>query len=522
MEPLILFDDLELRPDSGELFRAGSPVKLQPQPARVLEVLATHAGEVVSREEIQRLVWGDSYLDADASLNFCIKQIRRALGDSATQPRYIETIPKRGYRFLKPVRMEEAPRMEASPPEPAPPPQEPVLPRPKPRRRWPPLAGFTAAGVAAVLLVFLIGSRRLHPDTPTQRPAVVEQRPALKPAPAAHQAYLQGKYFFQQKELDKAVDNLQKAVVLDPSFAPAHALLSRALRDNDSKEMPAVSAQTRTLVETEARRALELDPRLPEAHLAMAEALLYYRLDWERAGREYRRALLLDPGLADTHHAYGFYLAALGRHDEAIASIERAHELNPASMLVQSDYAFFFYLAGRYTESIEKARETLDLVPATPEALPQAAMIGRFYSHMAILFSAWKLEDLDMALQSAKLMMTWSNEKTAADQVRSLTDVWEWRERRIRAGVVKVDPLSEARSAVTVGDNGRALEVLERECRTRSGAWTTVLTAVDPALEPLHPDPRFVRVLDCLGLPQDAPARRRLRAGQPAGPGKRP
>jgi DNA-binding winged helix-turn-helix (wHTH) protein/tetratricopeptide (TPR) repeat protein len=629
----LLFDEFELRPGSGELLLAGSPVKLQPQPARVLEALAARSGEVVSREEIRQLVWGDSFVDFDASLNFCIKQIRRALGDSATEPRYVETIPKRGYRFLQPVRMEQAPGLEVSSPEPEPaPPESPVLPRPKPRTRWSPLAGLTAAGVAAVLLVFLIGSRHLHPDTPVQRLAVLplecrsedpvdrqicggitealtaelsrqfprelevvapassliygksrkstlgashllsgvadasdrmlrisvrltrvdgekllweesfesdfgdapllyeqlarglaralrlpppaaEPGPAPKPSPTAYQAYLRSIYFLRQGDLDKALDNLQDAVVLDPGFAPAHALLSLAQHDQDFKELPHISTQTRTIVETEARRALDLDPRLPEAHLAMAEAALFYLLDWDRAGREYRQALALDPGRAETHHSYAFYLASLGRHDEAIASIERARELDPASMLVGSDYAFFFYLAGRYEESIEKALETLELLPTTWEALPQAAMSGRFYSHFAILWSAWKLDDEEMALRSVKELMTLSNEKTAANQVRSLADVWEWRERRIRTGIVKVDPLSEAKSAISVGDPERALDVLERECRLKSGAWTTVLAAVDPALEPLHPDPRFVRVLDCLGLPKDAPARRMLRTG---------
>src|SRR3954449_9669794 len=97
------FDEFELRLDSGELRRDGVPVALQPQPAKVLELLAGRSGELVGREEIRQLVWGESFVDFDASLNFCIKQIRRALEDSATSPSYIETVPRRGYRFLRPV-----------------------------------------------------------------------------------------------------------------------------------------------------------------------------------------------------------------------------------------------------------------------------------------------------------------------------------------------------------------------------------------------------------------------------------
>ncbi|HEV2851736.1 MAG TPA: transcriptional regulator [Thermoanaerobaculia bacterium] len=106
MSPRLRFDGFELRPDSGELLQEGSPVKLQPQPLKVLEILARRSGEVVTREEIRRFVWGDSFVDFDASLNFCVKEIRRALVDSATAPRFIETLPRRGYRFLRPVQEE--------------------------------------------------------------------------------------------------------------------------------------------------------------------------------------------------------------------------------------------------------------------------------------------------------------------------------------------------------------------------------------------------------------------------------
>ena len=100
----LLFDAFELRLDSGELFAHGVPVKLQPRPAKVLEILARHAGQVVSREEVGRQVWGeDTFVELEESLNFAILQIRRALGDSASAPRFVETVPRRGYRFLAPV-----------------------------------------------------------------------------------------------------------------------------------------------------------------------------------------------------------------------------------------------------------------------------------------------------------------------------------------------------------------------------------------------------------------------------------
>jgi Tol biopolymer transport system component/DNA-binding winged helix-turn-helix (wHTH) protein len=97
----IRFDAFELDVTSGELRKFGIPLKLQPQPFRVLLLLIERAGQVVTREEIQRVLWKDStFVDFEHGINFSINQIRRALADNAETPRYVETLPKRGYRFI--------------------------------------------------------------------------------------------------------------------------------------------------------------------------------------------------------------------------------------------------------------------------------------------------------------------------------------------------------------------------------------------------------------------------------------
>ena len=101
----IRFDTFELDSASGELRKSGILLKLQPQPFRVLLLLVERAGQVVTREEIQRYLWTDStFVDFEHGINFSINQIRGALADSAEKPRYIETIPRRGYRFIGTVR----------------------------------------------------------------------------------------------------------------------------------------------------------------------------------------------------------------------------------------------------------------------------------------------------------------------------------------------------------------------------------------------------------------------------------
>lgn len=110
------FGDFELDLDVEELRRNGTRVKLQPQPFKVLVLLATNAGRQVTRDEIRRHLWGDdTFVDFDQGMNFCIKQIREALKDNAEQPIYIETVPRRGYRFRVPVAL-ITPDSAAAPP----------------------------------------------------------------------------------------------------------------------------------------------------------------------------------------------------------------------------------------------------------------------------------------------------------------------------------------------------------------------------------------------------------------------
>jgi DNA-binding winged helix-turn-helix (wHTH) protein/tetratricopeptide (TPR) repeat protein len=486
----LLFDDFEFRLDGGELFKGGAPVKLQPQPARVLAILAGRAGQVVEREEIRQLVWGDSFLDFDASLNFSIKQIRQALGDSATEPRFVETLPRRGYRFLAAVR--SGPMPISTPPEPVP------SPRPAPRRGMS-LALLSMTLLAGALLV-LLGNR--------QEPLVGPPRQAKL---SAHESYLQGIYLRGQQRPEKAAARLHDAVLLDPSFAEAYSALAMAKNDVEQPLWPDMEA-----IDAAARRAIELDPNLAQAHFVLAENLFHAHLDWEQAGREYRQALALNPKDSETHRGYAFYLASLGRHDEAIASIIRARELDPASKLVSSDLVFFLYMGRRCNEAARQAHKTLDLISMSkaPE---------KFYSLWAlrVLYRcALERGDEAMAVEAGKELMELYGEDQKAAQVRNLRDFLRWQEPWGKALV----PYLFATAAMESGHYGQALDALEEDCRTRK-SFLLHFVAVEPAFAPLYGDPRFSRILDCVRLPADAPARRAIRAElsrRPAAAPKRP
>src|SRR5450755_3804558 len=103
-QPVIRFGAFELDAARSELRKSDISLKIHPQPLRVLMLLAERPGQIVSREEIQRCLWGDNtFVDYERGINFCINQIRGALGDDAENPRYVETLPRRGYRFIASV-----------------------------------------------------------------------------------------------------------------------------------------------------------------------------------------------------------------------------------------------------------------------------------------------------------------------------------------------------------------------------------------------------------------------------------
>lgn len=617
----LFFDDFELRLDSGELLRNGSPVTtLQPQPARVLGLLAGRSGEVVSREEIRQLIWGESFVDFDASLNFCVKQIRRALGDSATSPRYLETLPRRGYRFLRPVRMEEGTNGNGIPVPAEPPP-------PQAQRRWPLLTGLSVTAMALLLLVFLIASRfppfsqkarlavlpltcrdtdpadrqvcggvtealtaeltrelpheveviaptsllayqgsrksareigeelgatylltgdvdasgghfrigaRLttvdgkalwHQEGPATElaeaplvygeivhglagalrlPLPAVTAPAAKPRKEAYEAYLRGIYLVRQRNFDAAVTSLQEATLLDDRFARAYAELARARvwQGRPPREDGPASLAA-------ARKALELDPQLAAGHLALGEVLFMDRLDWRRAGAEYRRAVALAPGDAETHYALATYLTALGRYDEAIAAIERARELDPASMAVASDYAWFLYIARRYDDAIRQARDTLKLLDMTQGSLPAVAQYGRSWAYWVLVHGSLKKGDEQTAVDTIRERMRETGEGAAAERLRSLSEILDYRVQLVARKAPDNDYALAAVNA-TAGRTGEALGYLERLCRNNGEGVMLNFVPVEPVFDLLHGDPRFARIVDCTGLPQDAPIRRQL------------
>ncbi|MBO0695812.1 MAG: tetratricopeptide repeat protein, partial [Verrucomicrobia bacterium] len=171
----------------------------------------------------------------------------------------------------------------------------------------------------------------------------------------AHQLYLKGRFFWNKRtgnDLKKSIDYFGQAIAADPNYALAYAGLADAY-----VFLPGYNAGTpqdcypKTVAA--AKRALELDDTLAEAHTSLALAIWYYDFDFSQANREFQRAIELNPNYAIAHQQYGNNtLSALGRFDDAITEGKRAVELDPLSLIINSDLGTDYYFARRFNEAI--------------------------------------------------------------------------------------------------------------------------------------------------------------------------
>jgi Tol biopolymer transport system component/DNA-binding winged helix-turn-helix (wHTH) protein len=171
--PRAVFGPFEFEQDSGDLRKFGNRIRLQGKPLQILSMLLDQPGQVVSRDELQKHLWQETtFVDFEQGLNTAVNKLRQALGDSAGQPRYIETVPGKGYRFIAPLQGSPARPAAVLEMVPAPPPAstlrvEPVLTRPPRQKTW------VAAGAAALVTVMLAGGFWLVSNGSSDSAAIV-------------------------------------------------------------------------------------------------------------------------------------------------------------------------------------------------------------------------------------------------------------------------------------------------------------------------------------------------------------
>jgi serine/threonine protein kinase/Flp pilus assembly protein TadD len=314
--------------------------------------------------------------------------------------------------------------------------------------------------------------------------------------PEAYQLYLKGRYFAEKltKEgVDKGIQYFHQAIDIDPNFALAYEGLSYAYyTSNDFFSTPQESMPK---AREAARKALELDDTLAEAHIDMANIHFWYDYDWNAADQEFRRAIELKPNSADAHAYYGWELVSVGRVDEGIAQSKRAMELDPLSVEVNQIAGQNLYYARQYDQAIEQLRKTLDM---DSDYWLARMLLGTAYEAKGDLGRAVaeceKTRETETSIPwpLAELGHAYAMAGRKGDAENSLKQLEAWSKRSY------VPAYNLAEVYIGLGDKDKTLAMLEKAYADRS-MMLTFLTA-DHEFDSLHSAPRFVNLARHIGL----------------------
>ena len=317
---------------------------------------------------------------------------------------------------------------------------------------------------------------------------VLASRPTENPE--AHQLYMKGRYFWNKRtteNLKKAIDYFEQAIGKDPAYALAYSGLA------DVHEVLPYYAATPPKDDAQkalaaARKAVELDESLAEAHTSLANALVL-NLQFSASVPEFQRAIELNPNYATAHHWYGEQLQNDGRFDDALAELRRAQELDPLSLVINSVLGSILAVAGRDDEAIEQLRKTIEIDPTfdlTHWFLGQAYEDkGQLAEAIAQYEKATQLNP-DPAIQ-ASLARAYAL-AGRKDEARKILDnlTTESGQRYIPAYSLAVIHLS-------LGEKEKALRLLEKSYEDLAPFDTGVYGSIkiDRRLDPLRGEPRF-------------------------------
>jgi len=567
------FGVFQFRAANLELAKSGTAIRLQPQPARLLNLLLMNPGEVVTRVTIRELLWKDgTNVDFETGVNRCIRQLRTALCDEAVTPRYIKTVARIGYSFIAPVAGGAATPVTSSESRSAAPPQSiAVLPfanlSGEPRDEYfgdglaeeitnvlAQMEGLrvparTSAfafkgknsdirGIAAALDVdnVLEGSVRrngaqirvtvqlieaatgIHLSSKRydgemtdifalqdEIAADVARQFRVEPGTSRHftsnaaacDAYLEGRFHWHKYapgEFVKALACFDRAVAIDAACAPAWAGISQCSLGLVTEAGFRALDYLPKAAEA-ARRALELDDSISEAHACLGQvaAMLYH--DWASAAQHFQRALARNPSLYVRIMYSGWHLCPLGRTSDAVLETARIVDDDPLNLLGRWTHGASLFFARDFDRAAEEWSRLLEIDPSFPKVLQALSVIrgfqGRFEESIAL---AQKLvETLGHTVHSL-----W-----ALAQAYAVAGETEAARRVLR----DLEELSDSnRGAATqvailyglLGENDRAFACLEDAYRYRQPLL--LLANVQPRMDCLRSDPRLHDLLRRLNL----------------------
>jgi eukaryotic-like serine/threonine-protein kinase len=310
----------------------------------------------------------------------------------------------------------------------------------------------------------------------------------------AYELYLQGRYHWNKGTIagyKKAIEYFQHAIEKDPKYALAYAGLA-----DSNLLLGSYWVEALTEAKTAALQALQLDPQLAEAHVALGHIKLWLDWDWPAAENEFKRGIALNGALALAHNQYAMYLATLGRVPDAIAEVKRAQELDPLSPIVNSDLGWYLFYAGQTAEAVAQFRKTIEFdsnsVSAHRGLGVALSQMGRSNEAIDELKRALDLsEHSPVLLGHLGAAYARAGRKAEAEGVLKELDSLATR--------LYVPSSSIATIYAALGDKPRALDWLQKAYDEHD--FSIVQIGVAPWYATLHGEPKFDQLLTQLKLP---------------------
>jgi serine/threonine-protein kinase len=322
--------------------------------------------------------------------------------------------------------------------------------------------------------------------------------------PEAYDLYLRGRFYWNQRtpqSLRKSISYFQQAIAKDPNFAMAYVGLA------DSYNLGLILSvyapkDCFPLAKQAATKAIALDNSLAEAHTALGFELSHFEFDWKDAEREFLRGIALNPNSATAHFFYSnSYLSPMGRHEEAIAEIQKAISLDPFSLPINNFLAMTYDLAGDSERSIQQFRQTISLDP-------NFALAHLYLS--SVLEECGRFEEAISEFEKGELLSE-VDPKQAANDAASLRHAlttggpkgyWQ-RTLQMEQEQARKSPQTNYDMAVAnarLGNKDQVFALLEKSYEDRDGSALIQLNN-DAALKKYHSDPRYQDLARRIGLP---------------------
>lgn len=321
--------------------------------------------------------------------------------------------------------------------------------------------------------------------------------------PQAYELLLRGRFHFNKAgrdHFDKAVEYYEQAVAVDPNYALAFAELAEGYNYNGGRGLDMSQRVIKQAVA--ARRALELDAGLAEAHYAMAESERK-QWRWREAEREYLRAIELNPNLPQAYRGYAQYLSIMGRHDEAIANARRAKDLDPISLPINGTLGNTLYGARRFDEALVVWKRGVELAPESPVPNYWLGTVylakGMYAQALAEIQEAHRKRTADSPSNDALMGVIYAamGERARAEEILQKVIAVS------REGEPPAAALNRERNVAllydALGQRDAAFAELEKAYVERNP--TLPFIAASPAFDRLRSDPRFKDLLKRMNLP---------------------